>query len=95
MSGLDIQLEQSNNDNPACKKLVQGFDMLLVIYNRLIQTHGLVVEASCSESGSLPPIGDVVCCQCTDKSYFILLCSLQFFFPGFDLVSGDLALAGY
>ena len=33
MSGFDIQLEQSENYNPASKKLVQGCDMPPVIYH--------------------------------------------------------------
>ena len=60
-SGLNIQLQQSWNDNPACKKILQGCKTWLVIMthksyfsvNQNVQTCGLVVKASCSISGKM------------------------------------------
>ena len=57
LSGLDIQLEQSENEDPAHKKLVQGCKTLRVTYSfslaRRLQTHGSVENASCSEHGNM------------------------------------------
>ena len=49
LADLDIQQEQSENENPACKKLVQGIkvarydDSYTVFFGRSTQTYGLVV----------------------------------------------------
>ena len=57
LSGLDIQLEQSENEDPPHKKLVQGCKTLRVMYSfslaRRLHTHGSVENASCSERGNM------------------------------------------
>ena len=54
LSGLDIQLQESENENPVCKKLVQGCKTWQVIYHFFswsTRIYGLVVKVSCSELG--------------------------------------------
>ena len=55
LSGLDIPLEQYENNIPACKKLIKvvKYDTLFTVFvSRSIWTQGLVVKASSSESGN-------------------------------------------
>ena len=57
LSGLDIQLEQSNNDNPSLqtKNCFKVAICNKFFFNRSIQTHYLVVKAaSCSEWHGFP-----------------------------------------
>ena len=56
VSSLDIQLEQSKNDNPVRKKSVTGCEIKRVIYcflRKSILTYGSVVKVSRGESGDL------------------------------------------
>ena len=50
MSGLDIQPEQSDNNNSASKQVVPDtIDSCTFFFSRLIWTYGLVVKVSHSE----------------------------------------------
>ena len=55
--GLDIQPEQSENDNSSLKKQVAGCKagqhIFTVFFCKLTQTHGLVIKVSRSELGAL------------------------------------------
>ena len=57
VSGLDIQLEQSENDNPVCKKSDAGCEIPVIYHfsSQLIQTYSLVVNVSSRE----PELGDL------------------------------------
>ena len=62
LSGLDIQLEQSENDSPVCKKnwlQVAKYDKsYTLLFEQLIRTNGLVVKVCQSELGDLGSIPD-------------------------------------
>ena len=50
LPGLNIQLEQSENDNPVCNEISRYDISNTSFFSRSMQTHSLVVKASCSES---------------------------------------------
>ena len=62
VSGLDIQLDQSKNNSPVRKKnqlqLAKYGETYTGFFKQLIQTNGLVVKVSSSESGNLGSIPD-------------------------------------
>ena len=55
--GIDIQPEQSKNDNPDAKKAVKGCETLRAIYCRLARNQGLVVKVSHSRSPGSISVG--------------------------------------
>ena len=93
MSGLDIELEQSENENPARKKIalrlrdVTSYTSFFSLYRWSSRSESgdmCLILAGCWNS--LQSLGHSAwhwARQCTDTRAFILLHSLQFFFLGF------------
>ena len=85
VSGLDIQPQQSDNDHPACNKVVPGCQIQQVIYSFLPckWLRWLTMSLVTWVQVSLGYFAWHWACQCTDMLAFLLLCSLYFFFLGF------------